>query len=291
VTASDALSGNFFNSDVAGPGNYHFKYRVDGLCGFFDETDVEISVKVVPETPIAFLEQDVCDGKPLQLLATTIAGASYQWSGPNGFASSEQNPLVNNVSVLNNGTYTVTAFVDQCPSATSSIEVAVSPSLEFALDAACNQNAFTVSVIPLNGSFDAESVSYSWTGPENYTGSGNPIVITGMPTGAYEVTVTDGEACPVTANVDVPNTLCEIPKGISPNNDDANDSFDLTGFDVKNVKIFNRYGAMVFERENYVDQWRGQDYLGHELPSATYYYLVNLMSGETKSGWVYLIRD
>jgi gliding motility-associated-like protein len=86
------------------------------------------------------------------------------------------------------------------------------------------------------------------------------------------------------------STLCDVPKGISPNADGDNDSWNLKGLDVDKVKIFNRYGMLVYEQVGYVDQWSGHDKEGRELPSATYYYLLELATGESKTGWVYLQR-
>jgi gliding motility-associated-like protein len=291
VTNSGALSGNLWNSVLVPPGNYQFKYKVTGLCNAFDESVVDIAIKPLPQAPEASVEQPACSNGQLQLLSTEVPNATYAWTGPNGFASTEQNPFIDNPTVAYTGIYTVNALFDGCPSIPSSVEVTVQPTPQFTLASSCSGSAFILSVISLDNSLNADDVSISWTGPENFSATGNPIIITGKPTGTYEVTVSGAEGCSEISQIEVPNTLCEIPKGVSPNADDANDTFDLAGFDVKHVKIFNRYGMVVFEQENYIDQWHGQDYLGHELPSSTYYYLVHLMSGETKSGWVYLLRD
>jgi len=48
---------------------------------------------------------------------------------------------------------------------------------------------------------------------------------------------------------------------------------------------------VVFEMNNYVNQWHGQDYNGNLLPTATYYYLVYFTDGSHKTGWVYLNRE
>lgn len=53
-------------------------------------------------------EETLCAGQSFNMFATTIAGASYSWTGPNEFTSSEQNPLIENVSTTQAGTYTVT---------------------------------------------------------------------------------------------------------------------------------------------------------------------------------------
>jgi gliding motility-associated-like protein len=84
---------------------------------------------------------------------------------------------------------------------------------------------------------------------------------------------------------------CEIPRGISPNNDDKNDAFDLSGFEVIKLEIFNRYGQQVYSRNDYTDQWHGQADNGNELPTGTYYYMVQFKDGSSKTGWVYINRE
>jgi gliding motility-associated-like protein len=54
------------------------------------------------------------------------------------------------------------------------------------------------------------------------------------------------------------------------------------------VKIYNRYGILIFEKENYTNEWKGYDKNKQLLPTGTYYYLITLEYGEAKSGWVYL---
>ncbi|KGO78569.1 hypothetical protein Q763_17750, partial [Flavobacterium beibuense F44-8] len=82
-----------------------------------------------------------------------------------------------------------------------------------------------------------------------------------------------------------------IPKGISPNGDDKNDNFDLTGFNVRKISIFNRYGKEVFTQGAYTNEWYGQDKKGNELPTGTYYYSIELGNGDSKTGWVYINRE
>ena len=159
------------------------------------------------------------------------------------------------------------------------------------MDFNCVDNAAVLSVLPIQNSFDSDEVDYLWTNTQGFSSTQNPVVITGEAAGMYTVTVTNTDGCSFTNTIAVATTLCSIPKGLSPNNDGFNDAFDLSGFSgVKKVTIFNRYGTIVFEQENYVDQWSGQDKKGNSLPSAVYYYSVHLESDETKTGWVYLNR-
>ena len=90
---------------------------------------------------------------------------------------------------------------------------------------------------------------------------------------------------------DATNVGCMIPKGISPNNDGLNDSFDLDGFNVTKLSIFNRYGQEVYSRTNYTDEWFGQTNSGDELPTGTYFYSMERSNGESKTGWVYVNRQ
>lgn len=84
---------------------------------------------------------------------------------------------------------------------------------------------------------------------------------------------------------------CTIPRGISPNNDGKNDSFDLSAFNVTQLSIYNRYGQQVYSRDNYVGEWHGQTDNNNELPTGTYYYSIEQTGGEHKTGWVYINRE
>ena len=86
-------------------------------------------------------------------------------------------------------------------------------------------------------------------------------------------------------------TGCDIPKGISPDGDTKNDTFDLTGFNVQRLTIYNRYGMEVYALNNYTTQWHGQDAKDNNLPSGVYYYVMQPLLGNYKTGWVYVNYD
>ncbi|MNK35353.1 PKD domain protein [compost metagenome] len=99
------------------------------------------------------------------------------------------------------------------------------------------------------------------------------------------------EGCISLGELKLQSVGCVIPKGISPNGDGMNDTFNLSAFDVKYLGIFNRYGQEVFSHENYTDQWYGQGNNGDELPTGTYYYVIERTTGERTTGWVYINRN
>jgi hypothetical protein len=58
----------------------------------------------------------VCLGETVNLLASTIPGATYSWSGPNGFSSTNRNPSISNATTNMAGNYCVSATVSNCAS-------------------------------------------------------------------------------------------------------------------------------------------------------------------------------
>lgn len=87
--------------------------------------------------------------------------------------------------------------------------------------------------------------------------------------------------------------------GISPNGDGNNDVLIIPGvtdvFENHVIKIFNRYGTLIFEGD-YNNPWHGKankgiNHTGSLLPVGTYYYVIDLKDENyTKPilGWVYL---
>ncbi|MCT8340295.1 gliding motility-associated C-terminal domain-containing protein [Flavobacteriaceae bacterium TK19130] len=85
----------------------------------------------------------------------------------------------------------------------------------------------------------------------------------------------------------------------SPNSDGINDQFTITcieNYPNNELKVFNRYGSLVYRKQGYENDWEGisnvdsgQDSDG--LPTGTYYYVLELdRNAEPKSGWIYLMK-
>lgn len=53
----------------------------------------------------------VCEGETIFLSAAPVTGATYSWTGPNGFNSSLQNPTIPAATTLNAGTYSLVVTV------------------------------------------------------------------------------------------------------------------------------------------------------------------------------------
>ena len=99
-----------------------------------------------------------------------------------------------------------------------------------------------------------------------------------------------------TAEVSINNCL-EPYEGLSPNGDQSNDFFIIPcieSFPSNNLKIFNRLGVLVYEKDNYENDWNGKANRGilntnKLLPVGTYFYVLDGSDiSKKKIGWVYL---
>src|SRR5439155_1585087 len=83
------------------------------------------TVNAIPATPTASNNGPICAGSILTLSTSTVAGATYSWTGPNGFTSALQNPSITNATTAATGTYNVTVTVSGCTSAAGTTSVTV----------------------------------------------------------------------------------------------------------------------------------------------------------------------
>ncbi|MCE7958893.1 MAG: hypothetical protein DYH06_13310, partial [Acidobacteria bacterium ACB2] len=81
----------------------------------------------VPSTPTPSNNGPVCAGQTLTLSTPAVAGATYAWTGPNGFTSSSQNPSIAGATTAASGTYEVLVTVSGCTSAAGSTTATVDP--------------------------------------------------------------------------------------------------------------------------------------------------------------------
>lgn len=76
-------------------------------------------------TPTAGSNSPVSAGGTINLTASNVPGATYYWTGPNGFTSTQQNPSIPNASQNNAGTYTVVAIANGCTSSVATVTVVI----------------------------------------------------------------------------------------------------------------------------------------------------------------------
>ena len=144
-------------------------------------------VSVYPQVaiPVANSNSPVCIGSTIHLLTPTVPGASYLWTGPNGYSSSLQNSDITNVSDANAGTYNLITMVRGCSSPTASVAVVIDE-LPVA-NAGPNQRAcITNPSITLAGSVTGGTTTGIWTtaGTGTFTPASNVLNAQYMPSDA-----------------------------------------------------------------------------------------------------------
>ncbi|HKR64718.1 MAG TPA: hypothetical protein VJZ00_13380, partial [Thermoanaerobaculia bacterium] len=154
------------NATAAYSGTYSVTVTVDGCTSAAGTTNVVVTA---PSTPAPTNGGPYCEGATIQLSTSAVSGATYAWTGPNGFSSALQNPTRANATTADAGTYSVTVTVNGCTSAAGSTNVVV--------------NAIPATPTPSNGgpycsgatiqlsTPTVAGATYSWTGPSGFTSS------------------------------------------------------------------------------------------------------------------------
>lgn len=107
----------------------------------------------------------------------------------------------------------------------------------------------------------------------------------------YTIEYTTSGPCPVSSIETVTTDPCVIQQVITPNKDGKNDTFDLSGYQVSSLEIFNRNGIKVYSKSNYSNEFEGISDNGDELPTGTYFYVMKYEGNEVKSAWLYINRE
>ncbi len=279
-------------------GTYTVTYSVSAnalICQIASSSTFNITINpiITPVTTISYAAP-ICPEGANPLPNTSAAGftAGGTYSSTSGLIINANTGEIDLSSPP--GTYTITYSIPVnaaiCQVANSSTTVIViSNPVEVSISGDCVGVNYVLTASPIGNSFDPNAVTYSWSVGGLPIG-GNTQSITATSAGTYSVSVLSS-GCIGDAPIIVAAITCVIQKGISPNNDTLNDTFDLTGWNVKKLGIFNRYGTKVYGYKNYINQWGGQSDNGDELPDGTYYFVIEQDNGETKTGWIYINRE
>ena len=158
-------------------------------------------------------------------------------------------------------------------------------------------STLTISMSPVNGTayvdFDDYTVHYrpneSFSGTDNFE---------------YQICNSYNECDKANVYVLVTDFKFLVPNAFSPNGDGINDYFEILGienYEGNSLTIINRWGNKVYEAKNYgissmPKYWDGKANTGmrignEELPTGTYYYILELGNGEKSiGGSIYLDR-
>ena len=159
---------------------------------------ISVNVRTLPASPVVFNDSPVCEGESVHLQSSTTVGASYYWTGPNGFSSSLQSVTLNNVTTQDTGTYSVQVIVDGCASNATSTYVNVFPLPVISGGLTTNSPLCENDTLTINAPAVVDA-TYAWTGPNGFNSAGQNITINNVietdHQGLYTVVVTDNNGC------------------------------------------------------------------------------------------------
>jgi len=109
----------------------------------------------------------------------------------------------------------------------------------------------------------------------------------------------DVDASNNSASVTIEPICLTVYNEFTPNNDGKNDLFRIDcieSYPNNELKVFNRYGALVYSKTRYENDWNGTANVsgvvnrGDMLPTGTYFYVITIGDGTVKKGWLSIMR-
>lgn len=260
-------------------------YYIQYANGCQDSSSINVTVTPMPVIANATVTDESCynsNNGSIDLSITSSASYDVTWS--NGASTDD-------IGNLNAGTYTVTVSVNGVCTASGTYVVNSPEPIDLYLKDVTQPNCGTNNGrINLGVTGGITPFTFTWQ-PNVSTDS----VANQLSEGQYYIMLTDDNGCSDTLTVNlicVPDSMI-IPQLVTPNNDGKNDVWEVDLSDYPNnvVKIFNRWGNLVFAANpyltsNYWDGKVGQNVmlsLGNDyLPVGTYYYVIDLFGDGSK---------
>lgn len=276
-------SGQFDPSQVAVGATVSVSYSVtSGGCSATSSRSITVNAE--PSVSFSQTSFNVCKGATLQLSGASPGGGL--WSGNGATATglfSSETLAPGNYSII----YTV-GPVGCAGQGTVTVSINALPNV----DAGDDKTIQIGESVRLGATGSAGNIVWS---PANGLSATNILTPEANPTETitYTITITSDKGCVASdaVTVAVNSIAILVPKGFTPNNDGDNDRWIIPNIDRypgNKVKVFNRWGAEVFSRDGYsnTNPWTGDN-----LPTGTYYYLVEPGIGEkTLSGTITILK-
>ena len=277
------------NSNISNlkPGLYSVTVTDANGCEVSTTTIVNGVTEIFLPDNVSFLDTTICLGTTIILDVQQKPGLFYAWDDGSTIADREISPT----EPVNN--YLLTVVDPNCLNPYTVEAVVRVSQVENTILSDATKTVGDNSIIILNDQINLQSKylfdAYSWS-----NGSlSSSISVQPLESTWYSLTV-DSSGCLGIDSIYV--VLGVIPyDAITPNGDQMNDVWEI--LDIENyptavVKVFNRWGEIVFESKGgdaYI-AWDGM-FESEELPVGTYYYVIDLNNGEdAQTGPITIVR-
>ena len=247
-------------------------------CVFTDSTDVRLNSVVEPH--IEVVGDILCGETTIELMGS--GGDTYEWIDTSGALIVDEFTPDQAIIDLSDETHIRLVVANSCSLDTT--DVLLTPSI-YEVSAGSDTCIGKGSSITFNAT---GGISYFWH--ENEYPVDNPLVSNPSATPdhatTYLVDITTSDGCTITDSVyvavaDDPLTFIIPVNAITPNGDGYNDYLEfeqLEKFDQTRLQVFNRWGMMIYDKENYQqdgERWDGR-YRNQPLPDGAYFYLLSI---------------
>ncbi len=267
-------------------GKFYLKIVSPEGCTNTDSTVVTI---IPGPTVNAGSDINICEGTTAQLNGSTNA-ASYLWVPAQNLSD---NLILNPVASPTETTeYILSVDNGTCQKSDS---VIVGVYKKPVADAGPDKVLIQGSATTLDATSNISEVSILWQPNFNITTATDLVPLVNPITSTmYTLTLNSNYGCGISRDTVFVKVFAKlfIPNAFSPNNDGINDQWNiepLQAYPSAILKVFNRFGQMVFTNNGISKAWDGR-YKGKIQPTGAYPYIIDLRNGgPVIKGIVYLL--
>lgn len=295
VSCFDVANGRATVSATGGKAPYGFNWdngqtgpQATNLSGGIYEVTVtdalgcQITTQVELRSPEALesnasVEDVSCSDKKDGRIQLTVTGGvpkvgtpkyDYEWDQPGLSGATVQFLAAGtyNVTITDaNGCQKTESFTVERPANALSVQVITTED-----DGTSNGTAIAI----ISGGTDPYFLKWNTEGADS-----TEFEIRNLTTGLYAVRVTDANGCTATGMGEVKDRRIECLSArtvITPDGDGLNEEFIiycLEDYIENRLEIYNRWGQLVFDTDNYDNTWAGTSHRGAALPEGAYFFV------------------
>ncbi|WPP51155.1 FG-GAP-like repeat-containing protein [Catalinimonas niigatensis] len=198
-----ALSGeNGSTLTVHQPGTYALQITdtYSSCLSISENIEITEDSGSIPDAPVIIAPNQVCSGNDLHLSAGSNASLNYFWTGPNGFESTEMNPVIANAAEEHAGEYQLEVRDGLCKSSKSSLFINVVPQSEIVINRVgsltlCPQDSVIFNIV------DPGLSNIQWYKNNQIIVGENSSILSANESGAYHVKAENVSGCLISSDM------------------------------------------------------------------------------------------